>query len=630
MQIRNSSTEECSERIPIRRAVEQYRNLLLLGTPGIGKSWSIQMHAIRMAEKAVGQLDSGIDLDAIDLPVLMRCDALASRMPARPGSSPLTAQDLTTAALGVLAEHDPDMRAEMRTFLERRLNDGHGIVFLLDALDETNPAARETLTVLLREYAAASPAHIVVTARTTASHVFDRHSPFQAEATALGFANPEPYVHTWQLPPERERQVITLIYRTVFRDLAKIPLMLALLCNLAADNTDELPTSVTVLFSRTLRQFLRGDNRRRADPDASSLPVDPIEREAFLMDVPAPLAFRLATDPNGWVDRIPSSVLRRHLSALTQTTGVTASRAATMLTSDTGILVRDGDIRDGRDSMYLFLHRTMMEYLVAEYLATHTELIDPTARVHLHLSDDWSEVWTHTAGIDSAIDPLMGVLTAMVTSGNDPLHAALALAASVINDMDVAQHERNRDHIEALIDYVGCNCADTPAYEVVSELFVILAGLQANPHRSNEERNFYWNQLGPPGRRPPGPGELDRRTVEDYIDQLILFLESAETTDRDWLAAAERLMAATPPRQRYKHTAVVAALLQLPECDDFWDRPRWYGSDGREVIRPNDGEYFWSDQFQMACGPGTNPGLGLSRIASFAHGATPFHALVPR
>ncbi len=564
------------ETISYQEACSRYRQLLLLGAPGIGKSWAIQMHAIELAEHAVEHIDNGKDLDAIALPVLIRCDVLATRTAPVSGEASASPPTLAAAAVEALTQQHADMPPALHAYLKRRLDRGTAVVYLLDALDEANPASRDAVATLIAECAMSAAARFVVTARTSSTLVFNPLSPEQAQATLTGFADPETYVRTWRLPAEREQQVLDLITEPGIEDLARIPLMLALLCNLAADLHSELPTHRTQIYSRTLRQFLRGDNRHRA-ADASHLPHDPVEREAMLIDVLAPLAFRLATDPGGWMDRIPSSLLRRHLAALTQSTGITASQAATMLTDETGILMRENDTRDGRDPLYLFVHRTMMEYLVAEYLATHPNLIETTVRVHLPLSEDWHEVWPLIAGIDHAGRYVLDSLTAFATSGDDALHEAMTIASTIIEDLDGEERERYRDHIDALIGYLVRVLAGAPAFDVTSILVEAYLSLSFEPDQDDgaaASEYLYRRQ----GRRPSGSGggaprpTTARGVAGDLLGQneaeLLDTLRSPDTTEQHWYQAALAL-ALVPPEDEM--TAVVgAALLRMPEVRDWW------------------------------------------------------------
>ena len=145
--------------------------------------------------------------------------------------------------------------------------------------------------------------------------------------------------------------------------------MLALLCATTGDDTpgrSANQANQATIYDRILRRFLAHENRW---PVPESEPTD-IDR---LIGVLGPLAFHFASQPDGWVDRMAGSqiisVLRAMGPAFTELNRDAAS-VLRDLSVRAGILVPSGSQSAGQNPPYLFLHRSVAEYLVAVHLAT--------------------------------------------------------------------------------------------------------------------------------------------------------------------------------------------------------------------------------------------------------------------
>ncbi len=147
------------------------------------------------------------------------------------------------------------------------------------------------------------------------------------------------------------------------------------------------------MYERVLRWFLTRAHRSLDDPGAPAL--DEVQVDA-LLQVLAPLAYTFATQPAGWTDLMPGDSL---LNAI-RTAGAAftelhrpAAQVLRELSVGAGVLVPEGDPSGGRSPRYLFLHRTVAEYLTARHLATLPPA-DWLAVVEQHrwFDPDWTEV----------------------------------------------------------------------------------------------------------------------------------------------------------------------------------------------------------------------------------------------
>jgi predicted NACHT family NTPase len=64
-------------------------------------------------------------------------------------------------------------------------------------------------------------------------------------------------VDAWRLPPAARRKILVRVKDPAIAALARVPLLLALLCSLAArlPDRDELPATRGQLYERVLRWF---------------------------------------------------------------------------------------------------------------------------------------------------------------------------------------------------------------------------------------------------------------------------------------------------------------------------------------------------------------------------------------
>jgi hypothetical protein len=212
--------------------------------------------------------------------------------------------------------------------------------------------------------------------------------------------------------------------------MARIPLLLALLCSLAAETGGEaLPATRGQLFERVLRWFLTGAHRRLDDPSAPLR--DDVEVEA-LLQILAPLALTFATKPTGWTDLMPADGLLNAIRAAGPAftdRHCPAGDVLRELSVGAGVLVPDGDPSGGRSPPYLFLHRCVAEYLTARHMATLPPA-DWLAIVRQHeLSDSgWAEV-IPLLGERLTPDGARELIRHLLAVEHDPSHHALVTAA---------------------------------------------------------------------------------------------------------------------------------------------------------------------------------------------------------
>jgi HEAT repeat protein len=345
--------------LPWPQVMAAHQRLVVLGDPGLGKSWLIRTETLRLAKAARTALTESPRADVF-VPVALRCDQLD----AAPGTNLAAKAAAHLAGQGLLA-------ARSQGRLAGKIAAGQ-VVLLLDAADELTPDAAGRVGELLRSWTQeAGEARCVVTRRVAG--YTGPPIPGAAEVELQPFTPDDvaAVVAAWQLPQPAAASLKRRLSDPAVGAMARVPLMLALLCSLASDPGGQaLPATRGQLYERVLRWFLTGAHRSAdnpATPQRDDIAVD------ALLAILAPLAFTFASAPGGWTDLMSGeqvlNAIRTAGPAFTEL-GYPAGQVLRELSVADGILIPDSDPSAGRTPRYLFIHRTFAEYLVARHLAT--------------------------------------------------------------------------------------------------------------------------------------------------------------------------------------------------------------------------------------------------------------------
>jgi len=155
------SEAEPSPRVPLSRALQEHRHLVILGDSGSGKTTTLQFIALCFATEGWGREKLGLDEARVPIRVELREYG---------GSEPLG--ELLVRAVAHLGQFKP-LSAQLsqdiaRSLLESWMAEGRLIV-LLDGLDEVPETRRSTVAEAITRFARTDEGHrcrIVVTART--------------------------------------------------------------------------------------------------------------------------------------------------------------------------------------------------------------------------------------------------------------------------------------------------------------------------------------------------------------------------------------------------------------------------------------------------------------------------------
>jgi predicted NACHT family NTPase len=295
-------------------AGRRFRRAVILGDPGFGKSWLLQWETRRLALEGKRQLEQWkVSLDDLVLPILARCSELNQ------------SDDAVEDALVRLAGQD--RTEEFRRWVLWKLRNG-GCVVLLDAWDEVPleprqqgapsrhaPNYRERLGQRLGRFGEEFPdLRMLLSSRIVGYGGSPVTDLVEVELVAWETPQIESFVRVWFGPDGRKgSEFLDRLQRVgQVQGLARIPLMLALLCKAFERKRLSLPTTRGKLYNECLRGLL-GDWKGEED---GAERVSPAYIDAVL-EVLCPVGLELFSEGH---DQFGVSLLRTKL--LTRLDGV--------------------------------------------------------------------------------------------------------------------------------------------------------------------------------------------------------------------------------------------------------------------------------------------------------------------
>lgn len=411
--------------MPLEDAYGAARHVVLMGDPGMGKSWALAAQVCVAARRALN--------DALEpIPVAMRAADVAGF-----GERDLLRQAVDAAIDAVDHELAADVMDELANGVLAAVAEGRALYFLIDALDEV-PVKQRPATVV--KIAALTELHrAVVTTRSSGfGGTAGLADPDRIELEIVPLAPQQSmaYIDAWFGTNAGAGDAVRAsVLRPQFSQLARVPLLLAFLC-LLADADDPLPERPVDLFRGMIRRLLGRPWRERPDASDDKGTLDlhnPIVDQRI--SIASYVAYDLATTQRGWVD----SVARDELSTIIARACTSGACDWTTAIPDVGgrlarahqeidalaelLVSRRGA---GRDDLEVgFLHRTLQEFLVAHFVGAFgdPQYLDPLTRhseVGL-LDPSWSQVLTLMAG--TAKDGV-GLPAQIRSISNDPLGIA--------------------------------------------------------------------------------------------------------------------------------------------------------------------------------------------------------------
>jgi hypothetical protein len=372
--------------------------LVVLGGPGSGKTWLARRTARLSAEAALEALAAGAGPDEVELPLYTTCARLSA---APPGD--VIRRAVVSSALGQL----PDLGGTrvidaLRVLFEER---NAPTLLVADSLDEARGADDR-----IRQADTLPPAWRIVLTSRPASWNSQLAISDEDPAQRVGVLQPlrypgdvEPFIAGWfsARPAWARDLVVQLHNRPALRQAATVPLILAFYCIIGGEQP--LPGRRTALYAKVIRRMLTGRWRGGGEHDPAP--------DACLETLRDWAWFAAASDPvsgvGDWADEVSTPRLRQRSED--------DRHALDHVASPLGPADADTGMRQRR-----FVHRSLREHLVAEYVAlrmpaevTAAELLN-----HLWYDPDWEYAAPAALAMHPQRDQVLKELICRVTGGD--------------------------------------------------------------------------------------------------------------------------------------------------------------------------------------------------------------------
>lgn len=325
---------------------DQYRRAILVGDPGMGKSWLLRHEVVRRVQQCREVLfkskTDGMTAD-LRIPLWFKLPDLERRAG--------TLEERIRAELGSLTQR----RATLLTYLLACFRNGTTAV-LLDSWDECS-VHREGLRKEIQNWAENGSSCPVLFASRGVRYS-QSPMPEAPELELLAFERPEVecFARVWFGDEEDAKPFLEALGdSSAVNGLARIPLMLSFLCRVYGQTQPELPVRRYELYEAVVRGLLydwQEDKslERRLSPDEVEDEISQVAAVAYRLFPKESFGTRQVAEAAGLKD-LPTKAKVEYVDILCLV----------------GLLIAV----DTKLSSWQLLHRTFHEYLTARYLAEY-------------------------------------------------------------------------------------------------------------------------------------------------------------------------------------------------------------------------------------------------------------------
>ncbi|WP_368660761.1 NACHT domain-containing NTPase [Amycolatopsis sp. Hca4] len=417
-------------------AARELRLGVVLADAGAGKTWLLRRHCLQLCQAGITQLDDGLPVDEVTVPVLVHSHELATAWTSSPG--------LDAFVTGALSGRTASPR--LHAYLAGRLAAGSlNTHVLVDAYDEVfEDRLRDAVDNAFRLFIATmvpdGGPSLLVTSRPAgflelalpqrADDGEEPVTPTYFELGTLGEAQVRLLWERWyelrgtDVPWQRLAPALTPT--SPIRTAVRVPLLAAFAAWVAED--EKLRTNRSGLYRQVVDRFYRLGWKRGSPAPSPVVRQDAALRASYRAAF-AELAWHMATSGGIWRDAVPllecESVLQRSLGTASAPYSRTFEGVRTF-----GVLIPWGS---DEAAPVGWIHRTVHQFVVAEYLLTLPgeqleELLDTYAWFH----PEWAAALDFALGMDSApAGGVTSVVQQLCSDGEDALGwFAMVMASS--------------------------------------------------------------------------------------------------------------------------------------------------------------------------------------------------------
>ena len=410
---------------------ERFRQAVILGDPGFGKSWLLRHEAWLLAsacEKKIATDGSDELPDDLTIPIRLRLPDLAR---SKQSSLPLRIKKQLALQMSVT----------LQTYIMQCVESGRATL-LLDSWDEVRQP-RESLRKSIASFVMTSQCRILLTSRGAGYDPSHSPLPDKPELQIVAFARPqvEAFVEAWFAPqPGAARKFLSALSRqSSIAGLGRIPLLLSLLCRIFQSTKSELPLRRVEVYQLCLMGLLFDWKQRDKSEQTNGHDRSEIELQIENLARAAGKLFEQKLDQFTNVEFAAAAGFSLKTEAERE-----QAHAFVQHRKEDGILIAVSTLSSeltgfDRSPTVQFLHRTFFEYLTAYDVAQRVKSDGWESMQRLltsHLFDpQWQEVIVLVAGELDDPTPLLSYLAE--ENQDDLFRPKLALAARCLPEISV-------------------------------------------------------------------------------------------------------------------------------------------------------------------------------------------------
>jgi len=461
-------------------AGERFPRAVILGDPGLGKTWVLRFEARHLARTMAAKLrNQTISLQEAVVPIFARLGdvarALHDEVPLEEALLTLIRRDYHKTLRDAHGqEHAADFSEAFLTWMRAQLAHQRCSV-LLDALDEVPEDRRETLQHSLSRFAERYPhSRLLLTSRIVSYGGSPIDNAEELELVGLNSEQQTAFIRVWYTGTREGSNAQSagleelLTRHAPLQGLAQVPLMLWMICQVHSMGEFGATMRRVDLYSQCLTGLLGKWSKQKYQPQSQ---VELTSKEKLILEAKlallAPIALQLFTQNKemftvGEVSHLLGTYYDRLPAHDPLKVAWQAKSSADMLEEleqEDGILITAGQ---GEDAPRMFVHLTFQEFLAATAIATEVNTrgwqttidVANTKVTVQHLVDRkawdprWQEVLLLLAGQLNNPEPLLTLL--VDEKQDDFFRHRLALAALCLPELPLPI----RDALSARVDQI--------------------------------------------------------------------------------------------------------------------------------------------------------------------------------
>jgi HEAT repeat protein len=478
------------------KAKEDYKVIMVLADPGMGKSTLLRMDAWNTAQQQKDNFGiiTIINDEDLNFPILLRLSQIARK---------LNEDSQIINLIPELIEEISTLPKEVFPILNKNLKDGKCLVFL-DALDEVPPIHRDRLSRKLNDFASIYAGKIICTSRIVGyDKIFFKsniNKVVEVEIVPFGQNQIEQYI-SWFINDNSlvERLISELRNKPQIMGLAQNPLLLSLICNMYnKPSPPSLPAKRTEIYRQTIDDFMLKEwhnERKKGDKDEER-GKDLVKRKEAKVKLLSEIAYNLSSNSkdnihyhelNGAIEQVLNNEDNEIKSDLDNSKPIDLIRE---LSEKDGILQKMESEENDEESHYLFLHRTFQEYFTALYLANDENVIEEAIK---HIWQyEWHETLTLLTGLIKKKPKAVAFIKSIKEQRDDifytlKLLAGRCLAERKLDDSDLVEDIYNFWHKFPSANFIRSTVVTIG--QVNSQMFRMLKETLKNTNESGQVRS---------------------------------------------------------------------------------------------------------------------------------------------